>query len=91
MKIIYEKKFQDSLRGIATFIAKDKLSASTNFKRELKEKIEMLYDNPMMYKKSNYFEEDSYRDMTFKGYTIIYRLVSKEELRVLDIFKWVKR
>lgn len=45
----------------------------------------------MMYKKSNYFEEDSYRDMTFKGYTIIYRLVSKEELRVLDIFKWEKR
>lgn len=39
MKIIYEKKFQDSLRGIATFISKDKYSASINFKIELKEKL----------------------------------------------------
>jgi len=43
-----------------------------------------------MCRKSLYFEDDSYRDLIFKGYTIIYK-VEDDMIKVLDIFKWQER
>jgi plasmid stabilization system protein ParE len=90
MKIIYEKQFKDSLSDILTYIRKDKPSASTAFKKELKNKIELIIDNPKMYRASIYHENENYRDLIHMGYTTIYK-IEEDIIKVLDIFKWIDR
>ena len=90
MQIIYEKQFKEALLDISQFIARDKKSAAVDFKKRLKLAIEYLKENSKMYKQSRYFEDDDYRDMTFKGYTIIYKVEDKT-IKILDILKWIDR
>ena len=71
-------------------IAKDKKSASKKFNKDLNDKINLLLDSPFMCRKSIYFEDIKYRDLIFKGYTIIYK-VEDDVIKVLDIFKWQDR
>ena len=92
MTIRYEEQFKNALREISLYIAKDKPTASQNFKKNLKSKIEDILDNPKMYRASYYFDDENYRDLIFKGYTTIYKIDSKEDVvSVLDIFKWVDK
>ncbi len=90
MKIVIETGFSEPLLGILTTIAKDKKSASRKFNKDLREKITLLRESPFMCRTSIYFKDKKYRDLIFKGYTIIYK-VEDNEIRVLDIFKWQDR
>lgn len=90
MKIIIEIGFSEPLLKILTTISKDKKSAARQFSIDLKDKINLLLESPFMCKASQYFEDTKYRDLTFKGYTIIYK-VENDEIKVLDIFKWQDR
>ena len=90
MKIVIEIGFSEPLLIILATIAKDKKSASKKFNKDLKEKIELLLESPFMHRPSIYFEDIKYRDLIFKGYTIIYK-VEDNEIRILDIFKWQDR
>ena len=40
-----------------------------------------------MYRKSVYFDDENYRDLIHKGYTVVYK-IEKERIIILDIFKW---
>jgi len=92
MTIRYETQFKKSLREISSYIANDKPTASKNFKKDLKSKIEEIVENPKMYRASYYFDDENYRDLIFKGYTTIDKIDSeKDMISILDIFKWVKR
>jgi len=72
---------------IAFYIKKDKLSASIDFVKKLKENIKHLVDFPYQYKKSIYFNNDEIRDMVYRGYTIIYEIdIEKNTLELLSIF-----
>lgn len=75
---------------ILSTIAKDKKSASKKFNKDLKEKIKLLLASPFMGRPSIYFEDEKYRDLVFKGYTVIYK-VEDNEIKILDIFKWQDR
>jgi len=90
MKIIYEEQFKNGLKEIIKYISQDKPNASTLFKKELKSKFELLLNNPKMYRISIYFNNPAYRDMVYKGYTIIYK-IENHTIKVLDIFKWVDK
>ena len=90
MRVVYEKQFRVALHKIVNFIAKDKVSASITFKKELKKKFETLVDNPKMYRASIYYKNAEYRDLVFMGYTAIYK-IDGDVIRVLDIFKWMDR
>lgn len=90
MQIVYEERFSKSLLNILSFISKDKKSSAIKFKNNLKEKIELLRLSPFMCRKSKYIDDKNYRDLIFKGYTTIYK-VEKEQIKVLDIFKWEDR
>jgi len=70
LKITIEVSFSGPLLQILTTIAKDKKSASKKFNKDLKEKIKLLLDSPFMGRPSIYFEDEKYRDLIFKGYTI---------------------
>jgi len=53
----------------------------------LNSKIKTLKKFPKMYRKSVYFDDENYRDLIHKGYTVVYK-IEKERIIILDIFKW---
>jgi len=79
--------FRSELKQILEYIAQDKPSASIKFKNELKVSINLISDNPTMYVQSKYFNDKNIRDMTYKKYTIIYRIRPvKKYIEILKIF-----
>ena len=92
MRLIKTREYLISLQDIMRYIAKDKKSASLNFRTELNEKLKGTKDNPKMYRQSFYYDDEAYRDLTFKGYTTIYKIDETDmSIKVLDIFKWIDR
>lgn len=85
MKIIESAKFKKELRDIALYIKKDKLNASVAFVKELKLNINELINFPYKNRKSFYYENENIRDMTFKGYTLIYEIFD-DRLEIFTIF-----
>ena len=90
MKIVFSSQFKIQLISIINYISKDKKTAALNFKNELQFKISKLPTFPKMYRKSNYADNENIRDLIFKGYTIVYE-IKKNELLILDIFKWINK
>ena len=87
MQIKLSNNFEKNLYIIYEFISKDKLSAAQNFKKELLKTIKALSDFPLKYRKSYYFDDENIRDLTFKGYTIVYEVdFDKKEIFVFHIF-----
>jgi len=74
MQIKLDRKFEINFNIIFEYIAKDKLSASKKFKKELFGQIKNLPNFPYKFRKSYYFDDEKVRDMTFKNYTIIYEV-----------------
>ena len=89
MTIIYKKTFENQLLYIVNYIAKDKIIASINFANELEKLIFLIPDNPFKYKQSIYFENKNIRDMTYKGYTINYKVNSEKDL--IEVFRIFNR
>jgi plasmid stabilization system protein ParE len=87
MKLQKKPKFIRSLQKITDYIALDKRGAAINFARELNKELRLLKKNPYMARASYYFDDASYRDFIFKGYTITYR-VTDDTIEILNIFKW---
>jgi len=90
MTIIKDMLFQKQLFNILYYIAKDKKSAAQKFENELNTSIKNLIHFPYQFRSSSYFDDDSYRDLVYSGYTVIYK-VEKEKILILEIFKWQNR
>ncbi len=87
MQINRSVRYKNNLFKILDYIAQDKLSASENFLYELDELINNLPNFPFKYRQSIYFNDKNIRDMTYKGYTIIYRVnLAKDSIDILRIF-----
>jgi plasmid stabilization system protein ParE len=87
MKIIHKPTFSKQLKQILEYIAQDKPAASMHFKNELKERINLLPENPYQCEQSQYFDDKDVRNMTFKRYTIVYRVKpTKHAIEILRIF-----
>lgn len=87
MQIIYKKTFEKQLLHIVNYIAQDKVNASIKFANELEKLIFLIPDNPLKYRLSIYFQNENVRDMTYKGYTIVYKVnFQKNTIEVLRIF-----
>ncbi len=90
--MIIEKKpkYAFGLLEVLKYIKKDKTTPTIKFEKELNDKFELLKSNPQMYRKSNYFDDEKYRDLIYSGYTIIYK-VEEDKIMILEIFKWQNR
>ena len=86
MVIEYKPKFERELKIIFDFIAKDSLNRAREFRNELIAKIERTAQTPFICRKSINFNDESIRDLIFKGYVIPY-LVDDEAIYVLGIYK----
>ncbi|MEJ5168602.1 MAG: type II toxin-antitoxin system RelE/ParE family toxin [Arcobacteraceae bacterium] len=79
--------FRQQFFDIVFYIAKDKVSASQNFKSDINKLIKELLNFPFKYRKSYYYENENIRDLIYKGYSIIYKVdLEKSEIVVLEIF-----
>ena len=83
MKILKRVKFNEELKEILCFIAKDSKKRAKEFKNELIVKIKDLEFMPFKFRQSIYFEDESIRDLVFKGYTIAYKIYKVEETIVI--------
>ncbi|MEA1919631.1 MAG: type II toxin-antitoxin system RelE/ParE family toxin [Campylobacterota bacterium] len=87
MKILYNPTFEKQAIHIVNYIAKDKPNASKKFAIELEKLILAIPENPFKYRQSHYFEDKNVRDMTYKGYSIVYEVsFDNDTIEVLKIF-----
>ncbi|MEA2017523.1 MAG: type II toxin-antitoxin system RelE/ParE family toxin [Campylobacterota bacterium] len=85
MKIIESDLYKQRLRFITLYIKKDNQSAAVKFAKDLKKQIKNIPNMPYKYRKSKYHDDESVRDMTYKGYTIIYKIYD-EHIKIVEIF-----
>lgn len=91
MKILKAEKFNEELREILYFIAKDSKVNAKSFKNRLIEKIQSLSFMPYKFRKSIYFESDDIRDLVFKEYVIPYKIDTVEnQIIIIGINKYQK-
>lgn len=90
MNIEKKPRYFRNLMAILTFIAKDKISAAKAFENELDQHILDLIQFPYKYRQSHYYDDERYRDLTYKGYTVIYK-ITDDVIQILDIFKWIEK
>ena len=87
MTIIYNPIFEEEMIQIINYIALDKPNASIKFALELEKLILDIPYFPFKYKPSFYFQDKNIRDMTYRGYTIIYQVnLDKNTIEILKIF-----
>jgi plasmid stabilization system protein ParE len=86
MKIVFKHSFQNRLESQIEYIAKDSPSRARNFKSELFKKIKRIPHHPYSHRKSIYFENETIRDLIFKGYTIVFR-IAKDKIEVFGFVK----
>ena len=87
MKIVETSLFSEQRDVIVRFIAEDKRGAALGFARALKSNVNELIHFPYQYRQSDYHDSKQIRDMTFKGYTIVYRVdEDKDIIEMLEIF-----
>ncbi|HIC44786.1 MAG TPA: type II toxin-antitoxin system RelE/ParE family toxin [Sulfurimonas sp.] len=87
MQIKLDKKFEKNFNQIFEYIAQDKLSASKKFKKDLFKQLKNIPNNPYKFRQSFYFDNETIRDMTFNGYTIIYEVdLDNNQIIILNIF-----
>jgi len=88
MKIKLHENFVRKLTRQVAYIAADKPKAARKFKNDLIAKIKTTTDYPFKCKKSIYFDSDNFRDLTFKGYTVTYKVDSDK--KVIEVFGLTK-
>ena len=92
MQIIRDSNYISNLDGILDFIAKDSYNKAVDFLNKLDHKINSIPAMPYKSRQSLYYQNDDIRDLIFKGYTISYLIDSdKNQIVVLDIFKWINK
>jgi len=88
MRIKLTIEFNSDLNDIVDYIAKDKPIAGRKFKNDLIKLLKKDLLNPFNFKKSIYFNDDTYRDYIFKGYTTIIKIDKEQEIvYVIGILK----
>ena len=90
MKIVYKESFVKKLEQQISFIAKDKPVTARKFKKNILSSIGSVKSNPYLYRKSIYSEDDSIRDLIFKGYTIVFR-ITKNQIEVFGFVKYQEK
>ena len=89
MKIKFKNTFLTRVTSQIKYISKDSPTRARKFKNQLLEAIKEIPNRPLSYRKSIYFEDDSIRDMIFKGYTIVFR-ITKDSIEIFGFVKYQK-
>jgi len=74
MKVELLDAFLDPLNNQVDYIARDKPGAARNFYNDILKEVMKLGENPMLHRRSIYYEDENHRDMVFKGYKVIFQI-----------------
>lgn len=88
MTIKISNEFLELLKEQVHYIYKDKPKAALKFRKDLLRNIKKDLQNPFLFKKSKYFEDENIRDYVFKGYVCVYEVDVKES--VIYVFGFIK-
>jgi plasmid stabilization system protein ParE len=88
MKINFTEDFLFALDDQVDYIAQDKPKAAKKFKNDLIKKIKKDIQNPFLFQRSQYFDNENIRDYVFKGYVFIYEVDMEEQ--TIYAFKFIK-
>jgi len=92
MEIIRRKEYLDALYKTLEYIARDSLTASKKLLKSFDKKINKLDYMPYKFRESYYYDNENIRDLIVFGYTIPYLIdTEKNQIAILDIFKWEER
>lgn len=79
--------FLTRLENHIEFISLDSHKRARKFKNDIFIRIKAIPINPYQYRKSIYFDDNSIRDIIYKGYTIVFRITPEQ----IEIFGFVKQ
>ena len=89
MRIVRSKKYTLVLKDLIKFISLDSKSRAVSFKNEIDKQINSLVDMPYKCRKSIYFNDDTKRDLIYKGYTIVYKVdEDKDTITIIGMKKY---
>jgi len=74
VRIVRSKKYTLTLKDLMKYISLDSKNRAVSFKNEIDKQINSLVDMPYKCRKSIYFNDESIRDLIYKGYTIVYKI-----------------
>ncbi|MCI6339999.1 type II toxin-antitoxin system RelE/ParE family toxin [Campylobacter sp.] len=86
MKFDFKEPFNKGLDDIVSFISLDSSQRALRFQNELMEKIYSLDFMPKRCRKSTLANDESIRDLIFKGYIIVFK-IQNDTIKVLYIYK----
>ena len=86
MNIFFTDEALEDLKNISDFISADSPKNAEKFIGDLLAKIQNIPDNPLIYRKSIYYDDANYRDLIFKKYTAVFK-ISNETIYILAIFR----
>ena len=86
MNFEFDDRFIKALNDIESFIAIDSLERAEKFKNDIIDKISSLDFMPKRCRKSTLANDESIRDLIFKGYIIVFK-IQNDTIKVLYIYK----
>lgn len=86
MNFEFDDRFIKALNDIESFIALDSLERAEKFKNDIIDKISSLDFMPKRCRKSTLANDESIRDLIFKGYIIVFK-IKNDTIKVLYIYK----
>ena len=90
MRVVFKETFLLRIESQIEYISLDSPTRARKFKSDLLKRIKEIPTNPYQYRKSIYFEDETIRDLIFKGYTIVFR-ITQEKIEVFGIVKYQKK
>lgn len=74
MRIVRSARYTKALKEQMKFISLDSKNRALKFKSGIDKQINDLPHMPYKCRKSIYFQDETIRDLIFKGYTIVYKV-----------------
>ncbi len=74
MKIIYKDTFVARLEKQLKYLSENSPKSARKLKTELIKRIKEIPENPYLFRKSIYFENELARYLIYKGYTVVFRI-----------------
>lgn len=90
MKIVYKDTFVDRLERQLKYIATKSPVSARKLKTELIQRIKEIPENPYLFRKSIYFENEAIRDLIYKGYTVVFR-INENQIEVFGFTKYQEK
>lgn len=87
MKIIFKESFVRRLESQIEYIFVSNPDQAKKFKLDILNRINQIPSNPFKHRKSIYFDDITIRDLTFKGYTVVFR-INEDTIEVFGFVKY---